>query len=130
MLGALGLLERLDEGTKNCWLLDYRLIVDLLANKKYERVQGIGDDFIPDCNLYNAVGSIYPLLDRKQKDEVIKAHLNHFDRLNYLYVNINHTPNIREPLLLTDITLARPLYWPGLKDEEQICGGKESFAEL
>ena len=98
--------------------------------KKYERIQGIGDDFIPDSDLYNVVGSIYPLLDRRQRNEVVGAHLNQFDGLNYLAVNSNHTPNIREPLLLADITIVRPLYWPGLHDEKHLWDGKVSFAEL
>lgn len=129
-LGSLGLLERLDEVTKNKGLSDYQLLVDLVRDKKYERAQGIGDDFIPDINLYNTVGAIYPLLDRRQRDEVIRAHLSQFDRLNYLAVNSNHTPNIREPLLVADITIARPLYWPGLKDEKHLWEGKDSFADL
>lgn len=129
-LGNLGLLERLDEVTKNKGLLDYQVLVDIVRDKKYERVQGIGDDFIPDVNLYNAIGAIYPILDRWQRDEAIRAHLSQFDRLNYLAVNLNHTPNIREPLLVADITIARPSYWPGLKDEEHLLNRRDSFAEL
>jgi len=129
-LGSSGLLERLDEKTKNEGLLNYRLLVDLIKDKKYKRVQGIGDDFIPDDGLYNAVGAIYPLLDKKQRDETIRSYLTQFDRLNYLTVNLNHTPKIREPLLLTDIAIARPFYWPGLKDEKILWDGKESFSEI
>jgi hypothetical protein len=129
-LGKQGLLERLDNKTREQGTFDKQILVDLVRDKKYERVQGIGDDFIPDSDLYNAIGSIYPLLDRKQKDEVIRAHLNQFDGLNYLAVNSNHTPNIREPLLLTDIAIARPLYWPGLNDEKRFWDGKETFTEL
>ncbi len=130
VLGSLGLLERLDKRVKNEGLSNPQLLIDSVKDKRYERVQGIGDDFIPDSDLYNAIGSIYPLLDRKQRDKVIWAHLNQFDGLNYLAVNSNHTPNIREPLLLTDITIARPLYWPGLEDERRLWDGKESFVEL
>ena len=129
-LGQSGLIERLDETTKCQGLSDHQILIDLVSGKKYERVQGIGDDFIPDSDLYNVVGAIYPLLDRRQRNEAIRAHLNQFDRLNYLAVNSNHTPNIIEPLLLTDITTARPLYWPGLNDEKHLWGGKESFVEL
>ncbi len=129
-LGSLGLLERLDSSTRSQALLDQEILTSLVNGKKYERVQGIGDDFIPDSSLYNAVGSIYPLLDRRQRDNIIRAHLNQFDRLNYLAVNSNHTPNIREPMLLADIIIARPLYWPGLNDEKALWEGKNSFAEL
>lgn len=129
-LGTLGLLERLDDRTRYAGLSNYQLLIDLVRDKEYERVQGLGDDFIPDRDLYNAVGAIYPLLDRKQKNEAIRAYLNQFDGINYLRVNTNHTPNIREPQLLADITIARPIYWPGLYDEKQLWKGKRSFAKL
>lgn len=129
-LGSLGLLERLDDSTKSQALLDQGVLTSLVSCKKYEKVQGIGDDFIPDSSLYNTIGSIYPLLDRKQRDDVIRAHLNQFDKLNYLAVNSNHTPNIREAMLLADITIARPLYWPGLNNEKALWEGKNSFAKL
>lgn len=129
-LGSLGLLERLDKKTRDMGLSDYQLLINLVGDKKYKRVQGIGDDFIPDAGLYNAVGAIYPLLDRGQRDEAVRAHLRQFDMLNYLAVNSNHTPNIREPLLLADIIIVRPLYWPGLKDEKHLWNGKASFSDL
>lgn len=129
-LGSLGLLERLDEENKEAGLLDYQILVDLINHKRYKRVQGIGDDFVPNTNLYNAIGAIYPLLNREQRDNAIKAHFKQFDKLNYLAVNSNHTPYIREPLLLADIKIARPLYWPGLTDEKQLWDGKKSFGEL
>ncbi len=129
-LGSLGLIERLDENIRAEGSHDFQILIGLVKDKKYKRVQGIGDDFIPDCGLYNTVGAIYPLLDRRQRDEVIRAHLNQFDRLNYKAVNSNHTPYIREPLLLSDIIIARPFYWPGLKDEKHLWEGKTNFAEL
>ncbi len=129
-LGGLGLLERLNDKTKQAGLSDSQLLINSVRDKKYERVQGIGDDFFPDTNLYNAVGAIYPLLNRKQKNNAIKAHLNQFDVVNYSSVNTNHSPYIREPLLLADIAIARHLYWPGLYEEEQLWKGKESFTRL
>ncbi len=129
-LGSLGLLERLDDETKQAGLLDFQLLINLVRDKRYERVQGIGDDFIPDTDLYNAVGAIYPLLNKEQKNDAIKAHLKLFDGLNYLRTNTNHTPNIRDPQLLTDITIARTVYWPGLHNEEQLWKRKRSFARL
>ena len=129
-LGKLGLLERLCKYIKDEGLSNYRNLIDSVRKKTYERVQGIGDDFIPDNNLYDAVGAIYPLLNRDQKNDAIRAHLSQFDGLNYLAVNSNHTPYIREPLLLSDIVIARPLYWPGLKDERHLWEGKNNFAYL
>ncbi len=129
-LGRLGLLERLDDQTREQGVLNHQILIDLVRDKEYERVQGIGDDFIPDINLYNAVGAIYPLLDEDQKVNALDAHLNQLDGVNNRYITLNHTPFIREPLLLADITIARPLYWPGLNDEKSLWDGKESFAEL
>lgn len=125
-----GLLERLNEQVKNEGLLNKQLLIDLVKDKKYQRSQGIGDDFIPDSGLYNAIGAIYPVLNRQDKDQVVRAHLSQFDKLNYIYVNINHTPHIREPLLLSDIVLARPIYWPGLKDEEHLWYEKKYFEDI
>ena len=61
-LGQSGLLERLDETNRSQGLSDYQILIDLVRDKEYERIQGIGDDFIPDSDLYNVVGAIYPLL--------------------------------------------------------------------
>lgn len=129
-LGNSGLVERLDERMKKAGLFDYPILINSVKDKKYGLVLGIGDDFIPDSNLYNAVGAIYPLLNRRQRDDAIRAHLHQFDMLNDSRVNLNHTPYIKEPLLLADITIARPIYWPGLHDEKQLWKGKDNFAEL
>ena len=64
-LGQSGLLERLDENSRSQGLFDHQVLIDIVRGKKYERVQGIGDDFIPDSDLYNVVGAIYPILDRR-----------------------------------------------------------------
>jgi len=73
--------------------------------------------------LYNAVGAAYPSFTRDQRDAALRQLLNIFDGINYAYVQgewgVGHTTGIHEPLLLADITLARPLYWPGL-DEGKI----------
>ncbi len=83
--------------------------------------------------LYNAVGEIYPYLEREQKDKALRQILNILDKRNYLEVNgdrgYGHTPGIREPLLLADIFIARPLYWPGLHDEGHLWKGKD-FDEI
>lgn len=130
IIGSLGLLERLNEEIRNEGLANFPFLINSVRDQKYETTQGIGADFIPDDNLYNAVGAVYPLLDIEQKNDAIKAHLNQLDGINYYYVNRNHTPFIREPLLLTDITIARPLYWPGLHDEEHLWRKKNSFSEI
>ncbi len=129
-LGRYGLLERVDPSVSECGLSDYKRLFESVREKRYDRVQTIGDDFVPDATLYNAVGAVYPLLNRQQRDEAIRAHLSQFDGINYAYVSANHTPLIREPLLLADIAIARRIYWPGLYDEQRIWQGRPSFAHV
>jgi len=125
-----GLLERLDDETRKARLSQFQLLTEGIGRGGDKRVQGIGDDFLPNTDSYNAVGEIYPLLDRGQRDQAISAHLDKFDCINYYYVSVNHTPYIREPLLLADIAIARFRYWPGLHDEKKLWRNKKSFAEL
>ena len=113
-LGSKGLQERLQgdilaEGEMRC-----EEMCDLLLNTNVPRVQGIGDDFIPNTDLYNALGAIYPLLCRTKRDKIIGACLAQFDNIRYDCVQENHISYLREPLLLADITIARRIYWPGL----------------
>lgn len=85
--------------------------------------------------LYNAIGAVYPYLDRETKDIALKEILGMLDGYNYGIVNgalgVGHTTGIREPLLLSDICIARPLYWPGLKDEfPQLLKKHPTFEEF
>ena len=81
--------------------------------------------------VYNAVGAVYPYLDRDQKDRALNKILNILDSRNYAEVNgltgVGHTTGIRDPLLLSDICIARRLYWPGLHDEEYLFKDKSFF---
>lgn len=83
--------------------------------------------------VYNAVGAVYPYLDREQKNKALEKILNILDERNYLEVNggtgAGHTTGIREPLLLSDICIVRRLYWPGLHDEEYLWKNK-NFSEF
>lgn len=128
--GSSGLLERLDSPTTRVALANFQQLIDAVKAKKYLRVQGIGDDFVPDADFYNVLGAIYPILNRRHRDEAFGAVLTQLDRVNYMYVNMNHTPTIREQLLLADIGIARGLYWPGLHDQEGIWAGKKSFVQV
>lgn len=98
-----------------------------------EAVAGGPCETIP-WDLYNAVGAVYPYLEREQKDRALGKVLNILDSRNYAEVNggrgEGHTPGIREPLLLSDICIARPLYWPGLYDEEHKWKKYIDFSEL
>lgn len=71
-----------------------------------------------NTSVYNIVGVIYPRLSREQKDSAIHRLLTYLDTKRYDVVAREVTPYIREPLLLSDINIVRPLYWPGLEGGE------------
>lgn len=80
--------------------------------------------------IYNSVGTVYPYLERTQKNKALKQVLNILDGQNYQYVQISHTPYIREPLLLSDICVCRCLYWPGLDDGIRKIRAYNNFKEF
>jgi hypothetical protein len=84
--------------------------------------------------VYNSVGAAYPYLDREKRDRALGKIISILDLRNYAEVNggrgYGHTPGIREPLLLSDITIARSFYWPGLHDEDHKWKKYTSFSEL
>ena len=75
-------------------------------------------------SLYNAVGAVYPYLDRRGKNIALKQLLTIFDGLNCGIVNgaraVGHTTGIREPLLLSDVSIVNPVYWCGLDEGKLI----------
>jgi len=88
-----------------------------------EAIAGGPFEGIPSA-LYNAVGAVYPYLERPQKNKALRQVLNCMDGINYMYVQLSHTSYVREPLLLSDIEIVRWMYWPGLHDEEHLWKGK------
>jgi hypothetical protein len=78
----------------------------------------------------NALGLVYPHLTREQKDKGLKQLLNIYDGINSIYVANIHTPYVREPLLLSDIELARWVYWPGLGEAESLIKSTENPFDL
>ena len=80
--------------------------------------------------VYNSVGAAYPYLERKHKDMALGEILNILDGINSQYVQITHTPGIREPLLLADVCLTRWLYWPGLGEGMRIVRDNKNFIEF
>ena len=99
-----------------------------------EAIAGGPMEAIPS-DVYNAVGAIYPFLDRKRKDRALGKILSIMDGINYFYVQNGHTPFIREPLLFGDICAVRMLYYPGLDEGKTILkqfgnSGVDSFLEL
>lgn len=94
-----------------------------------ESIAGGPAEHVPGA-LYNAIGSAYPYLERKQKDEAVGEILGILDGINYAYVQNSHTNMIKEPLLLADITLARPLYWPGIEEGIYHVGKHKTFGDF
>lgn len=74
--------------------------------------------------MMNAVGSVYPHLGREDRERAVGKILEFLDGKNYAYVNgaagPGYTTGIDDPLLLSDISIVRPFYWPGLEEGEQI----------
>lgn len=94
-----------------------------------ESIAGGPHEAVPSA-LYNAIGEVYPYLDRPQRDNALKQVLKILDRINYIYVQNSHTPFIREPLLLSDISICRWLYWPGFDEGIELINKYPSFEEL
>jgi hypothetical protein len=80
--------------------------------------------------VYNAVGLVYPELNREMKDLALIELLKIFDRYRYDIVQLSHTAGIREPLLLSDISIAEPFYWPGLDEGKEILKEYHDFPIL
>jgi hypothetical protein len=84
-----------------------------------EMICGGPHEAIPSA-VYNSVGTIYPFLDRKIKDNALKKILSILDGIRYDYVQFSHISYIKEPTLTSDITISRPLYWPGMGEGENL----------
>ena len=80
--------------------------------------------------LYNSVGTIYPILDRETKNYALKNILGILDSIRSDYVQISHTSCIHEPLLLSDIAIARPIYWPGLDEGKFLINKSKIFPDF
>jgi hypothetical protein len=78
----------------------------------------------------NAIGELYPNLTREQKDQGLRAALDLMDGQNYVVVQDVYTVNVREPLLLADIYVARYLYWPGMDEGKSLISKFPGFFEF
>jgi hypothetical protein len=144
LLHVLPLAERLMDDPDRA-IDDIFVIYDRALNDAYRDDDGRNDRALVESiaggpheavpwAVYNAVGTAYPYLEREQRDKALEKILQILDKRNYLEVNgavaRGHTTGIREPLLLADIVLARPPYWPGLFDEQHIWKDKLTFWEI
>jgi len=131
-IGRKGLVERLTPEEKSFGVENVDSIADRIRQYRCEsqNVIGIGDDFVPDSELYNALGAIYPLLNDAQRKVAIDAYFAQFDFINYQHVQMNHTPYIRESLVQAEICCRNGLYWPGLMDQKSLfMGDFDSFKQ-
>jgi hypothetical protein len=94
-----------------------------------EALVGGPSEEIP-CAIYNAVGSVYPELDREMKDRALEKIFEILDDFRYDIVQETHTSGIREPLLVSDISIVSPLYWPGLDEGKHILKKYQNFQDL
>ena len=87
--------------------------------------------------LYNAVGSAYPNLSREQKDRAVKKIGSILCELNSDEIDgkgrmksLGQMTGIKEPLLLSDIVIRNPRYWPGLREGKKKIKRHSSFPEF
>ena len=102
-LGEAGIPERLHPDILLKGFSEAKNIIEAVKGLRPERVQGVMDDFLPDINLYNALGAIYASLPSELRKEALGAFLEQFGRVKYNYVQRNHTAYIREPLVIADL---------------------------
>jgi len=118
--------KALDAAYTNKEGVNQRALTQTLAGGPFE--------YIPWA-MYNALGAVYPYLNREQKDIALRQILNILDRRNFAEVNgergAGHTTGIREPLLLADITVCRGrFYWPGLGEGEYLIKQYDNFFDF
>ncbi len=94
-----------------------------------EAIAGGPHEAIPS-SFYNCVGEIYPVLNRNLRNKALDKILGVLDMINSRYITISHTPYIKEPLLLSDISILRALYWPGLEDGENLIKKFALFSDF
>lgn len=109
----------LDEAHDNSWM----------SRGYAEALTGGPSEGIPRA-IYNAVGSVYPELDRDMKDLALEQIFKILDEFRYDIVQENHTSGIREPFLVSDISIVSSLYWPGLDEGRYILEKYQNFQDL
>lgn len=94
-----------------------------------ESMTGGPHEAIPSA-LYNSVGAIYPYLDREVKNYALEKIFTILDLIRNDYIQFSHTSYIRDPLLLSDISIARPAYWPGLREGQNLISNHKLFCDF
>lgn len=123
----------MDEGIKQIYKIYKEALNDANTDDKgnYQGGYSAADPYeaVPWA-IYNAVGSVYPNLIREQKDAALRQIFGILDGINYLIVQTVHTPGIKEPLLVADITLTNILYWPGLDESRHLVVDYDDFSDI
>ena len=127
--GRRGLIERLNNWEIELGKNNPKIILEALSSHKDEICPYLGDDFLPNTDVYNLIGAFYPIWSKEQRTDMLKFILRKMDGIRYDKVSHNHTPYIRDPQLLSDISASRPNYWPGLHDEKALWQGR-SFHQI
>ncbi|MDD5251982.1 MAG: hypothetical protein PHT12_05100 [Patescibacteria group bacterium] len=81
--------------------------------------------------IVNAIGDSYAGLDAATREAFLRHCLRLFDGLNCIYVRL-HVVRMLDALLVADITMNRPNYWPGLERECELlkrCPTSELLAQ-
>jgi hypothetical protein len=99
-------------------------------NRSFVEIMAGGPHEAIPSSLYNSVGLIYPFLNRTLKNYSLEKILGILNGIRYDYVQISHTSFIREPLLLSDISIIEPLYWPGMAEGERLINQAQSFGNF
>lgn len=99
-------------------------------SRSYAEAMTGGPAEIVPWAIYNAIGSVYSELDREKKDLALQQLLEIFDKNRYDIVQEVHTAGIREPLLLSDIKIAEPFYWPGMNEGKKVLEKYPDFSSL
>ncbi len=100
--------------------LDYAYTSNGKNNRAFvEAIAGGPHEAVPAA-VYNVVGKVYPRLTKEQKYAALEKIIGIMDGFNSEDVQTSHTSNIHEPLLLSDIVIARWIYWPGLYEGKQL----------
>jgi hypothetical protein len=97
-------------------------------NRAYESMAGGPNPYFI-MPLINAVGERYASASRENREALLRACLNYFDRLNYVYVQ-PHVKQLKSGLLVADITINRPVYFPGCEAEQALFTQYRSIPEI
>jgi hypothetical protein len=99
----------------------------LLVADGLDAEQGLANRWNASTML-NFVGDNYPLASRTTRKEVLKKCISFLGEKHE--VGKEYVARIEEPLLVSDIIVNRPYYWPDFSDVEPVVRGCKTYEEL